>query len=245
MFPKIKNWKAFIKRVELICYLIISAITELKPDEHLFSVDEKTGIQALERMTISPVSQGKIRKIEYEYKRHGTTCLMGALDVKTGKLKHHRIHPTRKEEDYVIFIDQLCTPIPATDKITMLADQLNIHKSATLVEWIAKTIGYKGDLGTKGYKGILKDQISRMEFLEDPDHRIRFVFTPVHCSWLNPIENWFGKLQSQRLNKASFTSVEELKMKMKTYIEYTNKWFAKPYKWKFKGFTKNRKLNTF
>ena len=68
-----------------------------------------------------------------------------------------------------------------------------------------------------------------MEFLENLDHRIRFVFTPKHCSWLNPIENWFGKLQKQRLKNESFTSIEELETKMIAYIEFTNFSFAKPY----------------
>ena len=123
-----------------------------------------------------------------------------------------------------------------------MADQLNIHKSETIVRWIAEVINYEGDLGTKGYTGILQSQKSRMEFLENPDHRIRLVFTPIHCSWLNPIENWFGRLQRQRLTNASFTSLEELESKLKVYIEFANKWLAKPYKWKFKGFVKNYAL---
>ncbi len=208
----------------------------------MFSVDEKTGIQALQRKA-TRMSEGQVQRIEYEYQRHGTTCLMGALNVSNGKLEHYRIHPTRKEEDYVQFIEQLCSPIPKTDRIIILADQLNTHKSETLVRFVAKKIEFHGDLGTKQYKGILKSQKSRMEFLEDENHRIRFVFTPIHCSWLNPIENWFARLQRQRLNNASFTSVEELENKLKIYIEFANKWFAKPYKWKFKGFVKNYALS--
>ena len=96
---------------------------------------------------------------------------------------------------------------------------MNTHKSETLVQWVASQIGYEGDLGTKQYKGILERQKTRMEFLENPDHRIRFVFTPKHCSWLNPIENWFGKLQKQQLKNESFTSIEELETKMIAYIE--------------------------
>ena len=138
--------------------------------------------------------------MEFEYKRHGTTCLTGGVNVSTGKMESYQIQATRKEEDFVKFIDDLCKKYPKTDKITILLDQLNTHKSASLVKWVAKQIGHKGELGIKQRKGILKSQKTRMEFLENENHRIRFVYTPKHCSWLNPIENWFGKLQKQRLN---------------------------------------------
>ena len=209
---------------------------------HLFSVDEKTGIQALGREELMPNSPGKVRRIEYEYARHGTTCLIGGLNVCNGKLESYQIHPTRKEEDFMRFIKNLCEDIPLTDHITILLDQLNIHKSESLVKWVAERINYEGDLGTKWYKGILKSQQSRMEFLEHPDHRIRFVFSPLHCSWLNPIENWFSKLQRHRLTNANFDSLEHLENELKQYIDFANEWFAKPYKWKFTGFIKNYQL---
>ncbi len=113
------------------------------------------------------------------YVRHGTTCLIGGLNVCTGKLEAYQIHPTKKEEDFVRFIKNLCKKIPTTDQITILLDQLNIHKSASLVIWVAQQINYKGELGTKEYKGILKSQQTRMDFLETEDHRIRFVYTPI------------------------------------------------------------------
>lgn len=212
-------------------------------NHHLFSVDEKTGIQALGRKELMPNSPAKIRRIEYEYERHGTTCLIGGLNVCTGKLEAYQIHPTRKEEDFMRFVKTLCKNISPTDQITILLDQLNIHKSESLVRWVAKTINYEVDLGTKEYKGILKSQQSRMEFLEKPDHRIRFIFTPIHCSWLNPIENWFSKLQKQRLTNANFGSLEDLENGLKLYIDFANEWFAKPYKWKFTGFIKNYQLS--
>jgi len=225
----------------LICDLIIWHL-EVQRGHHLFSVDEKTGIQAKEMKEVLPSKSGQVRRMEFEYRRHGTTCLTGAVNVATGKMESYQIQATRKEEDFVKFINNLCKEIPKTDKITILLDQLNTHKSASLVKWVAKQIGYKGELGIKQRKGILKSQKTRMAFLENENHRIRFVYTPKHCSWLNPIENWFGKLQKQRLRNASFSSIKELETALKDYILFSNEWFAKPYKWKFKGFLKNKKL---
>lgn len=240
--PKISDWNKFAARVELICNLILRCISGQFENEHLFSVDEKSGIQALEREQISGVKPGQSRRIEYEYVRHGTTCLMGAVDVSNGKMPCYRIHPTRKEDDFVIFIDQLISMLPPEDKVIILLDQLNIHKSASLVRFVADQIGFTEDLGTKEYKGILKSQQTRMAFLEQEDHRIRFVFTPKHCSWLNPIENWFGALQKRRITNSTFMSIEELEEKLIQYIEFTNRFLAKKYKWKFKGFLKGHKL---
>lgn len=244
MFPKIENWKAFKLRVEIICELIILACMRANPEVHLYSIDEKTGIQALERKIVKPQGSRKIKKIEHEYKRHGTTCLMGALNMQTGKMEEYRIHPTRKEEDFNKFIKQIYCKTPKNHEVIFILDQLNTHKSVSAVRTVAEQIGYQGDLGKKESRGILKSQESRMKFLEDTSHRVRFVFTPKHCSWLNPIENWFGRLQRQRLTGASFESIQQLKDKIEKYIDYSNQYYAKPFKWKFKGFVKRHKLNT-
>jgi len=127
--------------------------------------------------------------------------------------------------------------------VILLTDQLNTHKSASLVEWVASEISYKGGLGKKEQRGILKNMKSRAKFLEAQTHRIRFVYTPKHCSWLNPIENWFAKLQRHAITGESFISIEMLEKRIKEYIQYYNDVLFKPINWRFKGFHKNKVLN--
>ena len=86
---------------------------------------------------------------------------------------------------------------------------------------------------------------TRQAFLEDETHSIRFVYTPKHCSWLNPIENWFAKLQKHTIKNGNFSSVKELEGKIEQYIEYYNKCLTKPLNWKFKGFSKDKPLVNF
>lgn len=169
--------------MNLICNLILQAISLENPNVHLISVDEKTGIQALERIAWDQtMEKGKLRRLEYEYSPHGTTCLMAAIDVGRGKLLNHRLHPTRNEEDFLTFIKQTVGLIPQEDEIIFMADQLNIHQSESLVRWIAQQLNFEGTLGIKGSKGILRSMKTRKKFLETQEHRIRFVFTPKHCS---------------------------------------------------------------
>lgn len=206
---------------------------------HLISTDEKTGIQALERK-ISRSSQ--TQRMEYEYIRHGTTCLLASLDVGEGKVVNHELKDSRKEDDFLHFIRQTVAQYDTQKPIIILADHLNTHMSASLVEWLAKEIGFEQDLGKKESRGILKSMQSRKEFLEDPSHRIRFVFTPKHCSWLNPVENWFSKLQRQVIQRGSFFSKEILCQKIENYIHYYNQYLYKTLNWKFKGFKEEDKF---
>ena len=104
----------------------------------------------------------------------------------------------------------------------IICDQLNIHKSPSLVKWVAKQIEFKGDLGKQRRNGILFSMKTRMKFLEEKQHRIKFLYTPKHCSWMNQIENWFGKLQKQVINRGEFDSVTNLENKIDNYILYYN-----------------------
>jgi hypothetical protein len=76
---------------------------------------------------------------------------------------------------------------------------------------------------------------TRAACLQEPTHRIRFVSTPKHTSWLNQVESWFGILARRLLKRGSFTSVLELRQRMLAFIEYCNKPMAKPFKWTYTG----------
>ena len=202
---------------------------------HVMSTDEKTGMQALERLhATKPVRPGLVERVEFEYVRHGTLSLIANFDVASGKVVSPSIGPTRTEADFVAHIDQTIETDPEAGWI-FVTDQLDTHRSAMLVELVARRCGIQDDLGTKRKAGILKSKQTRRAFLEDPTHRIRFVYTPRHCSWLNQVEIWFSILARRLLKRASFTSLENLRSRTAAFIEYFNDVLAKPFRWTYTG----------
>ncbi len=228
-------------QVKTVCDLYQQAPQLHAQGIHLVSTDEKTGIQALERAAPSKPMQpgvagqsGKCERQEYEYIRHGTQCLTANFEVATGKQIAPSIGATRTEPDFVAHIAQTVATAPS-DQWVFITDQLNTHQSESLVRWVANAIGETCDLGEKAKSGILKSMSSRAEFLTKPEHRIRFVYTPKHCSWLNQIEMWFSILVRRLLKRASFKSTDELRQRILEFIEYFNGTLAKPFKWTYKG----------
>jgi len=137
----------------------------LSNDEEIaFSVDEMTGIQALER--IAPdlaLAPGKPLAREFEYKRHGTQTLIAALRVAMGSVYAH-CGETRTEEDFCRFIAALIEHHPGYRVYHIVVDQLNTHKSEALVRLAAALSGVHSDLGVKGERGILASMDSRAAF---------------------------------------------------------------------------------
>ena len=191
--------------------------------------DEKTGIQALERKS-EPMKPDRIEKKENNYIRHGTQTLIASRSVSSGEIDTYVIGDTRKEEDYLEHVKDIYKT-DVNSKHVIICDQLNTHKSASLVEHVANLEGDEFDLGIKGKEGILKSMETRMQFLEIKGHKISFLYLPKHTSWLNQIENWFGLLERRVLKRGIFASKEDLKNKIIKFIKYYNNYYAKPYIW--------------
>lgn len=203
---------------------------------HTVSVDEKTGIQALERSApTKPMRPGHIEKQEFEYIRHGTQTLIGNFEVATGQVIAPSVQETRDEADFARHIEQTIATDPEAGWI-FVADNLTTHCSATLVLLVAGLCGIPAAaLGKKDKSGVLRSVSTRKEFLMDPSHRIRFVYVPKHTSWLNQIEIWFSILARRVIRRGSFRSKEDLRDRILQFIDYFNRTMAKPFKWTYAG----------
>lgn len=233
--PPVENKEEFYQQSEVICHHYQRAIMLYQQGTYLVSTDEKTGIQALERKYPKrPMRPGMVEKQEFEYIRHGTQCLMANFMVATGQVIRPTVQDTRKEADFVAHIENTIAFDPQAEWI-FIVDQLNTHQSESLVNFVAEECGIHIDLGIKGKSGILKSKKTRATFLSNESHRIRFVYTPKHASWLNQIECWFSILVRRLLKRLSVKSIEELKQRILEFIDYFNKTMAKPFKWTYKG----------
>src|SRR5205814_2806042 len=141
----------------------------LNPPAHaaVFSVDEKTAIQALDRLDpVLPLSPGRAERHGFEYYRHGTLSLYAALDTKTGRVhgKTAARHPSR---DFVAFLEEVVTLCPRRQQIHIIVDNLSAHKTQAV-----------------------------REFLQQHP-RVQFHFTPTYSSWLTQVEIWFDKIERE------------------------------------------------
>jgi len=203
---------------------------------HTVSIDEMPGLQALERIAKTiPMQPGQPERIEYEYKRHGTLCLIGNWDVVLGQMIAPTIRETRTEEDFAWHIHNLIQTDPEAGWV-IVADNLNVHCSEMLVRYVARLEGIdESTLGRKGKSGILKSMATRQLFLSDRRHRVRFVFLPKHTSWLNQIEVVFGIVGRRVMRRGNFSSLTALKDRLLDFIDYFNRTFAQPFRWTYTG----------
>src|SRR6202790_1109616 len=162
----------------------------LHPPQHaaVFCLDEKTAIQALDRLDpVLPLSPGRAERHGFEYYRHGTLSLYADLDVKTGKVegKTARRHTSA---DFIGFLADIVERSPAGKEIHIVLDNLSAHKTQAV-----------------------------REFLEQ-NPQVRFHFTPTYSSWLNQVEIWFAKIERDVIARGVFTSVPDLARKLRRYI---------------------------
>ena len=231
---KKESEEQFDEDVRRVCKTYEQAQSLSNEGVNTISTDEKTGIQALERAAEDkPMKPGIVQRIEYEYIRHGTQALIASFNVATGEVKGSVVNE-RSEKEFATHIAGVISSDPRAGWI-FVVDQLDTHKSESLVRLVASECKIANDLGKKGKSGVLKNKKTRAGFLSEESHSIRFVYTPKHASWLNQIEIWFSILARRLLKRGSFKSVEEMRERILAFITYFNETMAKPFKWTYKG----------
>jgi hypothetical protein len=234
---KEKDPEVFERQVQTVCQTYLEAPSlYFQENTYTVSVDEMPGIQALERIAKTiPMQRGQVERIEFEYKRHGTLCLIGNWDVVQGQMIAPTIRMTRTEEDFMWHIFNT-VQTDAQARWVFVVDNLNTHCSESLVRYVARLEGIdESTLGQKGKSGILKSMASRQAFLSNRNHRIRFVYLPKHTSWLNQIEIVFGIVGRRVVRRGNFTSLVALKERLLQFIDYFNRTFAQPFRWTYTG----------
>lgn len=219
-----------------VCTTYREAPARAKEGIRTVSTDELTGVQALERLHPGlPMAPGKVERREFEYIRRGTCSFIVSRDVVSGQVLAPHAGPTRTEADFLAHVQAVVATEPHALQWHFVVDNLEIHRSESLVRWVASESDLELDLGAKGKRGILHNRQSRASFLSEPSHRIVFHYTPRHCSWLNQIEIFLSILVRKLLKRGSFRSVADLKTKVLSFIDYYNRTLAKPFKWTYEG----------
>src|SRR5919202_2424571 len=167
----------------------------VNPPQHaaVFCVDEKSAIQALDRLDpVLPMSPGRIERHGFEYYRHGTLSLYPALDVQTGKV-HGKTAARHTSDEFVAFLDQVVTQCKRKQEIHIILDNLSAHKTA------------------------------KVEAFLQAHPKVNLHFTPTYSSWLNQVELWFARIEREVIARGIFTSVRDLSRKLIRYIRAYSK----------------------
>ena len=219
-----------------VCTVYRTAVERADAGQRTVSTDELTGVQALERIAPDlPPRPGQVARREFEYRRHGTCSFIINFDVATGQVVSPSSGPTRTEADFLEHVRRTVATDPTARQWHFVVDNLDIHRSASLVRYVAELAGITEDLGAKRVRGVLRSKASRAAFLSDPSHPLVFHYTPKHASWLNQVEIWLSILVRKLLRRGTFRSVEDLRAQVLDFIAYFNRTMAKPFKWTYQG----------
>lgn len=163
------------------------------PDKAVvFCVDEKSGIQALDRTRpVLPLRSGVPERQTHDYIRHGTTCLYAALRVLDGVVLGN-CRPKRNTEEFVRFLNRIERATAADQAIHVVLDNLSTHKSPPVQRWLRR------------------------------HRRVQFHFIPTSSSWVNLVERWFGEITRARIRRGTFESVPALIAAIEDYLQHYN-----------------------
>src|SRR5207253_9119506 len=167
----------------------------MSPPQHaaVFCVDEKTAIQALDRLDpVLPLSPGRAERHGFEYYRHGTLSLYAALNPQTGEVIGQTASRHTSQE-FVSFLSEVVASQPAEREMHIILDNLSAHKTPLVHQFLAA------------------------------HPNVQLHFTPTYSSWLNQVEIWFSKLQREVIARGIFTSVQDLSRKLMRYIRAYSK----------------------
>jgi transposase len=180
----------------------------LADDEVVLSLDELTSLQPRpRRVATRPAQPGRPIQVEHEYRRAGATHLFAAFDTRSGQV--YGVTTRRKRQvEYLTLLERLDQTIPASvTTIHLLADNVSVHHGKLVRAWLA----------------------THPRFLAH--------FTPVHCSWMNPVEQWFGILRRKRLRSPNFADLAALQQAIHQFIAEWNE-IAHPFRWTASSFDK-------
>lgn len=219
-----------------MCAVYRTARERAAVGQRTVSTDELTHVQALERLAPDlPPRPGQVTRREFEYIRHGTCSFFINFDVASGTVFSPSSGPTRTETDFVEHVQRTVASDPTASQWHFVVDNLDIHRSESLVRYVAALDDCTADLGRKYVRGVLRSKATRAAFLSDPSHSIVFHYTPKHASWMNQVEIWLSILVRKLLRRGNFRSVSDLRDQVLAFIAYFNQTMAKPFKWTFHG----------
>jgi hypothetical protein len=179
-------------------------------DEHeiVLSLDEMTSLQPRpRRVPTRPAQPGRPVHVEHEYKRAGAIHLFAAFDTRSGRV--YGVTTRRKRQlEYLTLLEHLDRSIPASiTTVHLLADNVSVHHGKLVRQWL----------------------VAHPRFVAH--------FTPVHCSWMNPVEQWFGILRRKRLRSPDFPDLAVLQRAILQFIAEWNE-IAHPFRWTAASFEK-------